>query len=85
MKAASHNGENEASDDRNDKEGDLDGRDILLGVVVRLDVLTLVFPVGDVKRVGVNDDLSIFVVLSGLDIVDEVTHLFPVCLLLGRL
>jgi len=85
VKAARCNHEDEASNNGNDKEGNLDGLDIMFGVVESLDVLLLAVPIGSVELVGVNDNLSVLVVLSGENVINKVTHELSVRLLLGRL
>jgi hypothetical protein len=54
-------------------------------LVEGVDVVVLVVPVELFKVVGVNDNLSVLVVLAGKDIVDKVANLLFVRLLLGRL
>lgn len=85
MKAACSNGKDEAPDNGNDEKGNLDRRDVFLGGIVYFVVLAGIVPVTKVKLVGVDDDFSILVVLSSLDIVNKVAHLFLVGFLLGRL
>lgn len=85
MEATGRNGHDEASKNGNDKECDLDGRDVFLGLVECFDVVLLAVPLGQVKAVGVNDNLSVLVVLAGKDIFNKVAHLLFVRLLLGRL
>ncbi len=85
VKAACSNGKDEAPDNGNDEKGNLDRRDVFLGGIVHFVVLAGIVPVTKVKLVGVDDDFSILVVLSSLDIVNKVAHLFLVGFLLGRL
>lgn len=85
MKAARSNGKDEAPDNRNDEKGNLDWRNVFLGGIVHFAVLTAIIPTRKVKLVGVNDDFSVLVVLSALDIFNKVAHLFLVGFLLGRL
>lgn len=85
MKAARNNGKDKAPDNGKDEKGNLDWRNVLLGRIVDFDVLVGTVPVGLVKLVGVNDDFSVLVVLSRLDVINKVAHLFLVGNLLGRL
>lgn len=85
MEATGSNGQNEASENRNDKEGNLDGCNVFFGLIGPGNVLLFGVPLGLVELVGIDNDFSVLVVLAGLDVVNKVAHLLFVGLLLSRL